>query len=103
MCRIPWTDMVSNEKVLDKVKEKIMLLTTVFQRQLRFAGHVVREDGLEKLVLEGKIEDVNARGRQRKVLSDDLALKAGNLKKGELLYLAQDSKRVRRVVANVSV
>ena len=58
--RISWVKKLSNEKVLQMVKMEVSLPITIRKRQLNFVGHVVRKEGLEKLVQEGKIK-----GRQR--------------------------------------
>ena len=42
------------------------LLKTSLQRQLRFVGHIVGEDSIEKLSLEGKVKGYRSRGKQRK-------------------------------------
>jgi len=102
MLKIPWTEFVSNETVLGKVKEERQILTTITQRQLKFFGHVVRENGLEKLVLEGKIDGLRSRGRQRKKYLDDLVAAVGCLRKGELFHLTQDRERFKCIVANVN-
>ena len=65
-------------------------------------GHVVRENGLEKLVLEGKIDGLRSRGRQRKEHLDDLVAAVGCLRKGELFHLTQDRERFKCIVANVN-
>jgi len=67
-----------------------------------FFGHVVRENGLEKLVLEGKIDGLRSRGRQRKKYLDDLVAAVGCLRKGELFHLTQDRERFKCIVANVN-
>ena len=53
------------------------LLVTIRRMQLRFVGHVVRKGGLEKLVIEGKINGKRQRGRQRLKYVEGLALTAG--------------------------
>ena len=45
---------VSNESVLKMVRMTRSLMVTIGRRQLRFVGHAVRKEGLEKLVLAGK-------------------------------------------------
>ena len=102
MLKISWTEFVSNEKVLGQVKEEQQILVSITQRQLKFFGHIVRENNLERLVLEGKIDGSRSRGRQRKKYLDDLVAAAGCLWKGELFHLAQDRKRFRCMVANVT-
>ena len=41
------------------------LMVTIRRRHIRFVGHVVRQEGLEKHVLEGKINEKKQRGRRR--------------------------------------
>ena len=55
---------VSNERVLETVGMTRSLVVTIGRRQIRFVGHVVRKEGLEKLVLEGKINGKRQRGRR---------------------------------------
>jgi len=47
-----------------------LLLETLHKQQ--FLGHVMRKNGLEKLVVTGKIEGIRARGRQRMKYLDRL-------------------------------
>ena len=68
MLKISWTEFVSNEKVLGQDKEEQQILVSITQRQLKFFGHIVRENNLERLVLEGKIDGSRSRGRQKEVL-----------------------------------
>ncbi|GFR59116.1 eukaryotic translation initiation factor 3 subunit F [Elysia marginata] len=40
---------------------------------MEFFGHINRHDGLEKLILHGKVEGRRARGRQRQNFMDSLS------------------------------
>ena len=62
--RIPWTDKVRNEEVLQRTGTGMKLILEIRTKQMRFLGHVMRKDGLENLVLTGKIEGKRSRGRQ---------------------------------------
>ena len=46
--------------------EEQRILASITQRQLKFFGHIIRENNLERLVLEGKIDGSRSKGRQRK-------------------------------------
>ena len=48
------------------------LIKTIRTRQLKFFGHVMRKQGLEHLVISGKIEGKRDRGRQRMTYTDSL-------------------------------
>ena len=65
MLKVSWTKHVSNEEILHRVGNPEHLMDIIRDRQLRFLGHVIREDGVEKLVLTGKIGGKRDRGRQR--------------------------------------
>ena len=45
---------------------------TIRKRQLKFLGHVMRKEGLENLVLTGKIEGSRGRGRPRETYMSSL-------------------------------
>ena len=100
MKKISWIDKKSNKEVLEMIGEERKLLKTIRQRQLRFIGHIVREDSIEKLSLEGKVEGCRSRGRQRQDFLQGLA-KAVGMKMVELLRLAQDRNGFKNMVANV--
>ena len=65
MMRIPWTARVTNERVMEMAGVGRELMGAVRSRQLKFLGHLLRHDCLEKDVFLGKIERRRARGRQR--------------------------------------
>ena len=65
MKKISWIEKKSDEEVLEMVREDRSLLATIRQRQLRFVAHITREDSIEKLSLEGRVEGSRSRGRQK--------------------------------------
>ena len=63
---------------------------------------VIRDESIEKSVIEGKIAGKRANGRQRKTYIKDLtSLVAGNLTSNELLHAAADKKWFKLMVDNV--
>jgi len=54
--KIGWTDRVSNEKVLYRVKEGKNILHTVKKRKTNWIGHILRRYCLLKHVIEENIE-----------------------------------------------
>jgi len=106
MQRIPWTDRVTNEEVLKRAGTKRTLLSTIRRRQLEFLGDVVRKEGLENLVLTGKIEGNRDRGRQRKTFLGSLREQVANkwrtdIRSSEILHLARERGRWNIMIANV--
>ena len=61
---------VSKEKVCGQVKEERRIVTSITQRQLKWFEHLIRENSLERLVLEGKIDCSRSRGREKEVVND---------------------------------
>ena len=102
MLRIPWTAKMTNEEVRERAGVKREVIATIRARQLNFLGHILRENKLEKLTLQGKIEGRRARGRQRMKYMDSL-LKDNNRISGmrELMRLAEDRKSWRSMIAHV--
>ena len=70
--KISWKDKKSNEEVMNISGYKRSLIKTVRKRQLKFLGHVIRADRLEKQLLCGKINGTRSRGRQRTKYTDSL-------------------------------
>ncbi|UYV76324.1 hypothetical protein LAZ67_14000030 [Cordylochernes scorpioides] len=70
----PWTDMVTNNQVLDRMGTERQLIKFIKQRKLTFAGHVMCGSAGETLltVLEGKLQGKRSRGRRRRGYTDDL-------------------------------
>ena len=66
MMRISYRDHITNEEVLEKVKEKRKLLKDIKSRKLQYFGHIIRAEGFQKQILEGKINGRKKRGRPRK-------------------------------------
>ena len=75
-------DKRTNEQVLSSMNEKRSLIKTIWDRKKNWIGHVVRGDGLMKLVLEGRMEGKRPKGRPRMVMIDktygDMKRKAEN-------------------------
>ena len=65
MLRIPYTDRVTNEKVLRRANLDRTMMKDIVKRKMEFFGHVIRKEECENLVVTGFIEGKRARGRQR--------------------------------------
>ena len=51
-----WTEKRINQWVLEKIGCRRMLSKSIAVRKPKFIGHVVRQNGLEKEILTGKVE-----------------------------------------------
>ena len=94
--RISWTEKLTNEVVLEKVRSERQLLTTIRRKQWRLVGHELRRGGIEKNILEAEMTRKRARGRQR-VKMFDWITERFRVKDGkELANVARDRKRWRK-------
>jgi hypothetical protein len=76
MEKISWTDHVTNEDALLRVKEQRNILHEIRKQKANWIGHILRRNCLLQRVTEGKIQGgIEVRGRQgrrRRKLLDDL-------------------------------
>ena len=72
MERVSWVDKVTNVRMLEEIDEKRSLIESIVKRKKNWAGHVLRGEGLLKLVIEGRIEGKRTVGRPRMGMLDDL-------------------------------
>ena len=102
MLNISWTEKKSNEEVFQEAGVYRTLMKSIRQRQLAFLGHVLRRQGLENLVVTGRIEGRRARGRQRLKYLDSLCdtLK-DKVSPTQLIRASEDRGLWQRMVANV--
>jgi len=70
--RVRWTEKCSNDEVLRRVNERRCIVETIVGRKKNWIGHVLRGDGVLRLVMEGRIEGKRPRGRKRKGMLDEL-------------------------------
>jgi len=79
LLKIKWTDMISNEEVLQRMKEKegflyyciksFFFFHTIVKQKMPFAGHVLRGSSGDSAIqiLEGKLEGKIAKRRPRRI------------------------------------
>src|SRR6218665_3321720 len=70
MERISWTEHRTNEEVLNKTEEKLSLMDIIRTRQENWIGHILRDNSLEREIIEGRVERKRGRGRPRQKLMD---------------------------------
>ncbi|KAG1653599.1 hypothetical protein GQR58_025468 [Nymphon striatum] len=102
---ISWTDRITNEKVLQLMRTEEILLKRLKERKVRFAGHVMRGSSgdLLNLILEveGSIEGVRNRGRQRRTRGDDVKEWSRTTSIGDAKRTAESRENWRGIVANL--
>lgn len=98
--RISWIDMLSNDRVLDRLNLKRELVPSLKERKLKYFGHVVRHSNLLKIVLQCDVTGKRSRGRQRRMWTDNLK-EWTNLDMHRCNLLAQDREGWRSFVSNL--
>ena len=100
MMRISWAEHKSNKEVLEMRNSKRSLITTIKKRKLQYFRHLIRQNGIQGLLLEGKIEGKRGHGRPRTIWMDSIKDWTG-LKYGERVQRAEDWKEWRSMIANL--
>ena len=65
LLRVPWTARRSNQSILKEIDTECSLQGLMVNLKLRYFGHLIRADSLEKTLMLGKIEGKRRRGWQR--------------------------------------
>ena len=69
---VKWSDKISNESVLQMLKTKRQLLTSIQKRKSKYFGHIKRRKNILTTALEGKLEGKRPRGRPRNTWMSDI-------------------------------
>ena len=95
--RISWTEMRSNIWVQEKIGTGLVVREAIRKQKLRFFGHVIRRDGLDKQIITGKVNGSRRRGRPPTTWIKDITVITG-LSLAEAARAAQDRRAWRRIV-----
>lgn len=64
MLRIPWTEHVSYEQDLKKMRSRNKLIIRIRKKELKFQGHIIRMDDFENIAPAGRIDGRIGKGKQ---------------------------------------
>ena len=104
MLKVSWTEKKTNQEILVKANTRRKLMQTIRKMQLEFFGHIMRKNGLEKLVTTGKVEGRRARGKQRMTFIKSLLGDMKDITSAvELIQATNDRELWRSMVANVVI
>ena len=53
--RVSWVERKTNNSVLEKIGTVVMLRKGMAERKMRFFGHIVRKNGMEKILMKEKV------------------------------------------------
>ena len=90
MLRIPWTDMMTNEEVLNKADAKRLMIKTLRERKLRYFVHLIRLNHIQSITIEGFVEGKRQSGRPRTSWYDNIREWTGLINYPAAVERAQD-------------
>ena len=100
MMRISWAEHKSNEEVLEMTISKRSLIVTIKKSKFQYFRHLIRQNGIQRLLHEEKIEGKRGCGRPRMMWMDNIKDWTG-LKYGECVQRAEDQIEWRSMAANL--
>ena len=89
MEKINWRDKITNEQVLEIVKEKRTLIDVIRSRKKKWIGQELRGNGLLKEIIKRRIVGKRPRGRKLAMMLDDK-------KEGKELYAKMKERACHR-------
>ena len=102
MMKVAWTERKTNETILKEAETERRLLSVILERQARFFGHVMRRDGLEKLVTTGMVDGKRSVGRQCIKAIDNIRKWIGINSNTEMIRATDDRRNWRGMIAHAS-
>ena len=101
--KISWKERKTNKEILTMADCKRTLIKTIRERQMKFFGHINRKNGLEKLMLCGKIDGKKNRGRQRITFTNSLNKHTTNntMSNTELIRMTNNRKDWNAMIVDV--
>ena len=100
MLRLSYTKHKTNEEALDMLGTAKQLLSNTVKRTWQYFGHLVRQNDIQRQLLEGKTNCKRSRGRPRITWMDKLKKWTGK-SYGQLIRRAEDREKFRCMTFNV--
>ena len=100
MLRLSYTKHKNNEEVQDMLCTEKQFLSNIVKRKCQYFGHLIRQNELQRQLLEGKINGKRSRGRPRITWMDNIQKWTGK-SYGNLIRIAEDRERFIFMTVNV--
>ena len=97
---VPMPDHKTNGEVLHKMKTKRSLLNTIKKRKCQYFGYIIRGNGVQRLLMEGRINGGRGRGRPRTMWTDNIK-EWTKISYNDCIRVAQDRERWRSMTADL--
>ena len=98
--RISYMDRISNEEVLRRANTKRTLLNLIRARKLKYCGHLIRANQLQRQLLDGKCEGKRRQGRPRSSWMTEI-MKWTDMNYEQCVRMAENRDDWRSMVAHV--
>ena len=90
------------------MKTKRSLLNTIKKRKCQYFGNIIRGDGLQRLLMEGRINGRRGRGRPRTMWTDNIKelnelIEWTKISHNDCIRVAQDRERWRSMIADLLI
>jgi len=85
--KVSWTEHRTNESIRNELEVKEnWIRSCVLRQKLKYFGHLKRHDGMERIILEGRVNGKRKRGRPRRQWEKDIedVLKMSIIEAGRL-------------------
>ena len=102
MLRISWKEHKTNGEVLHKMKTKRSLLNTIKKRKYQYFGHILRGNGVQRLLMEGRINGRRGWGRPRTMWTDNIK-EWTKISYNDCIRVTQDRERWRSMTADLLI
>ena len=71
--KVPYTAHTTNNEIIKRVKESgRSLLKNIMKRKIRYFGHIIKNDRIQKTLIEDKVIERRQRGRPRRTWVTDI-------------------------------
>ena len=100
MLRISYIEHKKNEEVLNTMKTRRLLFDSIRKRKAKYFGHMIRQNGLQRLLLEGKKYGKKGKGRPRITWENNVKEWTGK-NYGESVRAAENRQEWRSITANL--
>ena len=100
--RVSWRERRTNEWVINTINPEWTLESRVVKAALSYFGHVARSEGMEKMVMLGKVGGNRRRGRPRTRWLDSIKEVCGPISIRDMIVEAQERTKWRKATVNVA-
>ena len=101
--KVPYTGHITNDEIIKRVNENgRSLKKNIMKRKIQYFCHIIRNDRIQKTLIEGKVKESRQKGRPRRTWLTDIKEWTGaNI--GKSVRLAADRVCWREMTANLPV